>query len=154
MKGWPTRGFTRKKSPAFPGSTWGCTLDITKYKIESPGKSPVSAGSGGLGLQLITALRQSVLYICNFDKKWSQSTKKETVRIQYVTTRCFDWHPFLQNCFNKLIVDFSTGFFRVHVRLYLPSSTGSHFLCCEPLIDVITGKSLRQINRCISQGLN
>ena len=43
----PTRGFTRKMSPAVPGSTRGCTLDITKYKIESPGKSPLFLGSGG-----------------------------------------------------------------------------------------------------------
>ena len=42
----PTRGFTRKMPP-------GCNLDITKYKIESPGKSPLSQGSGGGGwLQL------------------------------------------------------------------------------------------------------
>ena len=34
-----TQGFTRKMSPAVPGSTRGCTLDITKYKIESrPGQ--------------------------------------------------------------------------------------------------------------------
>ena len=37
-----------KNPPAVPGCTRSCTLDITKYKIESPGKSPLSPGSGGL----------------------------------------------------------------------------------------------------------
>ena len=45
----PTRVFSRKMCPAVPGSTLGCTLDITKYKIESQGKSPLSPGSGGWG---------------------------------------------------------------------------------------------------------
>ena len=33
---------------------------------------------------------------------------------------------------------------RVHVRLW-PLSTGSHFLCCEPLIEMITVQSLWHI---------
>ena len=52
----PNQGFTRKMFLADPGSTRGCTLDITNYKIESPGKSPLSPPSWGLGLQLIAAL--------------------------------------------------------------------------------------------------
>ena len=51
----PNQGFTRKMSPAVLGSTRGCTLDITKYKVESPGKSPLSPICGGPGLQLIAA---------------------------------------------------------------------------------------------------
>ena len=49
-----------------PHSTRGCTLDITKHKIESPGKSPLSLGSGGPGLQLIAAL---YLHSSDFSKQ-------------------------------------------------------------------------------------
>ena len=52
--GWrgPTQGLSRKPSPAVLGSlgsAQACTLDITKYKIKSLGKSPLSLGSGGQG---------------------------------------------------------------------------------------------------------
>ena len=43
----PTRGFTRKMYPAVPGSIQAVPWTSKKYKIESPGKSPLSPGSGG-----------------------------------------------------------------------------------------------------------
>ena len=47
----PIRGFTWKKAPMILSSTRGCTLDVTKYKIKSLGKSPLSMGrlEGGQG---------------------------------------------------------------------------------------------------------
>ena len=46
----PYPGIYKKNvSPTVLHSTRGCSLDITKYKIESPGKSPLSPGSGGRG---------------------------------------------------------------------------------------------------------
>ena len=38
------------------GSTWDYTLDITKYKIKSLGKSTLSLSSGDQGCHLIAAL--------------------------------------------------------------------------------------------------
>ena len=38
--------FKKRNSPTALGSAWGCTLDTSKYKIKSPGKSQLSSGSG------------------------------------------------------------------------------------------------------------
>ena len=51
--GYGAGSYLRTYKKNVPRSTQGCTLDITKYKIESPGKSRLSPGSGGTGLQLI-----------------------------------------------------------------------------------------------------
>ena len=78
----PTRGFTRKMSPSVQGSTWGCTLDVTRYKIESQGKSPLSAGSGGPLLQLKTAYDMKGNGLCHM-----------SAQVKYLARRWSGWYP-------------------------------------------------------------
>ena len=56
-------GISRKMSPAVSGSTWGCTLDNTRYKIESLGKSLLSPFSGGARVTIDNHITKGLVLI-------------------------------------------------------------------------------------------